>query len=82
MSVPPRPGSACWGVPGRLGTIVANPSWPQRWVVRADVRDPRGSRMHFATNHSGWLTVTESHRDPVREAGSSPCRGPCLASPP
>lgn len=37
-------------------------------------------RTRSATNHSGWLTVTESHRDPIREAGSSPCLGslPCL----
>ena len=41
-------------------------------------------RMRSATKHSGWLTVTESHRDPVREAGreagSSPCLGSRLAS--
>jgi hypothetical protein len=41
-------------------------------------------RMRSATNYSGWLTVTESHRDPTREAGreagSSLCLGPlpCL----
>lgn len=40
----------------------------------------------FATNRYGWLTVTESHRHPVREvvreAWRAPCLGPCLASPP
>jgi hypothetical protein len=40
MSVAPR--QRLLSVPGRLGTTVANPSWPQRWVVRADVRTPRG----------------------------------------
>jgi hypothetical protein len=35
-------------------------------------------RMFFAANHSDWLTVTESHRGPIRGQGVLPVRVPAL----
>lgn len=66
-------GAALRPLYGALKTKCAALSYRDR--ARSDAE-----RMRSATNHSGWATVTESHRDPAREAGSSPCPGPCLAS--
>jgi hypothetical protein len=70
-------GAALRPLYGALKTRCAALSYRDR--ARSDAE-----RMRSATNHSGWVTVTESHREPAREAGreagSSPCPGPCLAS--
>lgn len=85
MSVAPR--QRLLSVPGRLGTTVANPSWPHRWVVRADVRDPArlravecsGDADVRADDRSGSSLVHTPRDDlarAIQTAVPRPARGP------